>query len=155
VSDLDRARLAKLFELAGSTSFEGEALVAMRKGFALLRASIMTFHDALKPFDELQIAIDAARSLLEENEALRTELGQYRNAVTVSRNGGWYQAGDHRDQARWVLDLADRGLVRLNEFERKFLGTVSRWRGDLTEKQQPIWDDILPEIPRRSGRVPP
>jgi hypothetical protein len=63
--------------------------------------------------------------------------------------------GDHRAQTPWAIDLAGRGLDRLNDFERKFLTTVSRWRGALTDGQQPIWQDLLPEIARPSGRVPP
>jgi hypothetical protein len=99
--------------------------------------------------------VRAARQLLAENEQLRTELDRYRNTAAVGRNGfagDWHQASDHHEQARWCLDRADRGFVRLNAFERKFLTTISRWRGELTERQAQIWVDLLPEIAGRSGR---
>jgi hypothetical protein len=93
--------------------------------------------------------------LISENEQLRAELNQYRNTVPAAGDAAWRQADDLRAQARWAIDLAYRGLVRLNDFERKFLTTVSRWRGALTDRQQPIWQDLLAEIARPSGRVPP
>jgi hypothetical protein len=154
MSELDRGRLAKLLGMAGS-AFEAEALAAVRKAYELIRAAGLSWADLLAPYDELQVAITAARQLLDENAALQSELAQYRDIISVQRDDDWHSVGNHRDQARWALDLADRGLLRLNQFERSFLVTVTRWRGALTGKQQPIWADMLPEIARRSGRVPP
>jgi hypothetical protein len=151
--DLDQ--FIKVIAMVGS-AHDGEALVEARQADRLLRRADLSWDELLKPHHELTIAVDAALGLSEENEAPKAELEQYRAAVKVRPNGGdWRPVGDPREQARWALALADRGLVRLNKFERSFLGTVSRWRGELTERQQPIWEDHLPEIARRSGRTPP
>ena len=99
---------------------------------------MLTWADVLEPDARLFV----------ENRRLGAELYEFGNA-TIARDG------DHRDRARWALNLADRGLVRLNKFGRSFLETIKRWHGTLTDEQQPIWSDLLPEIARRSGRTPP
>jgi hypothetical protein len=152
VNAFDTERFVRVIAMVGS-AHDGEALTAARLAERLLRDGGLTWADLLKPHAELNVAVDAAQALLAENEQLRAELDQYRNSVSVA--GDWHQVGDYRAQARWALGLAERGLVRLNGFERSFLWTISRWRGALTDRQQPIWDDLLPEIVRRSGRVPP
>jgi hypothetical protein len=137
VSELDRGRLARILGMCGS-DHAGERAAAAQQADKLIRSAGMTWLDLLAPLYELRIAVQAARQLLDENAALQAELDQYRSAVPATRDSDWYEMGDHRAQARWVLDLADRNLLRLNDFERGFLGTVSRWRGDLIDRQQPI-----------------
>jgi hypothetical protein len=151
MSAFDFDRFVRVIAMVGSVHV-GEAPAAARLAERLLRDGGLTWADLLRTHAELGVAVEDARQLLAENEQLRAELDQYRNAVPVVE---WHQVGDHLAQARWAIDLSDRGLVRLNDFERKFLSTVSRWRGALTDRQQPIREDLLPEIARRSGRVPP
>jgi hypothetical protein len=151
MSAFDFDRFVRVIAMVGS-AHDGEALAAARLAERLLRDGGLTWADLLKPHAELSVAVEGARQLLAENEQLRAELDQYRNTVPgVERR----QVGDHRAHARWALGLAERGFVRLNTFKRKFLGTIAIWRGGLTGRQQPIWEDLLPEIARRSGRVPP
>jgi hypothetical protein len=152
MSAFDLDRFVRVIAMVGS-AHDGEAPAAARLAERLLRDGGLTWADLLKPHAELSVGVEAARQLLAENEQFRAELDEYRNSVPIAHD--WRQVGDHRAQARWAIDLADRGLVRLNDFERKFLTTVSRWRGALTDGQQPIWQDLLPEIARRSGRIPP
>jgi hypothetical protein len=149
----DFDRFIKVIAMVGS-SHDGEALVAARQADRLLPRAGLSWEKVLKPHHELTIAVEAAAGLVEEKAELRAELDRYRQTVAERRNGAAGRA-DHRAQARWCLRLADEGLVRLNGFERSFLASVSRRHCRLSDKQQSIWEDLLPEIARRGGWVPP
>ena len=159
---LDRDKVAKMLGRVGS-SFDGEALNAVRMVGELLHAAGMTWLDLLTPHDqrerdlELQTAQQAAAQLLAENTALRSENEALKRspAVRLGQPGDWATVGDHRRQAQWILDLHAQGQVPLKTFHQDFLGTVAHWNRPLSERQQPIFDEILARVTRYVGSPPP
>src|SRR6516164_8531270 len=95
---LDRERLARIIGMVGST-YDGEALAGARQADKLIRAAGLTWPDVLAPCDELRVAVEAARQLFAENEALQAELEEYRSDTPIARFDDWHSVGDHRHKA--------------------------------------------------------
>ena len=150
---LDRAKLAKLLAMLGS-SFDGEVINGGKQADRLIRNAGMSWEEAVvEPLHALEIARDACRELLDDNENLRAALAQ---------RGGqadWSPVStailDHRAAASWALQRHAEGDVRLSDFEVDFLGTCSRWGRPLTPKRQPIFDRIFTRIHEQTGLRPP
>jgi hypothetical protein len=96
---LDRPRLAKLLELAGSPN-DHEALTAVRLAHTLVRNNGASWEDVLQPWGQLQVATDAARILYEENEALRRQV-----VGAPARDDDWVVVGSAQEQRKWALTL--------------------------------------------------
>jgi hypothetical protein len=162
VAQLDRDKIAKMLGRLGS-SFDPEALTALRLVYEMLLAAGMTWLDLLAPHDarsrdeELRVAVQAAEQLFAENTALRAHIEQLERspAVRLGQAGDWSAIGDHRAQAQWCLGLHSQGQVPLKSFEQDFLGTIAHWTRPLTERQQPIFEAILAKVTRYVGSPPP
>ena len=152
MSALDHQRLAKVMGLSGS-AHDAEALVAVRKANALIVAAGMTWDEILRPSDNLRIAVDAARLLLSENEALRNEIERLRRGARD--HDDWHSVRDHRAQARWCLGLHAEGEVCLNDFDQEFLSAVSRWSGELPKGHETILSRVVADVGRRTGQAAP
>jgi hypothetical protein len=149
---LDRQRLARILGLTGS-AHDGEALAAVRKANAQIVAAGMTWNEILQPPVDLRIAVDAARLLLAENEALRNEIDRLRRAARDQDN--WHSVRDHRAQARWCLDLHADGEVCLDDLDQEFLSAISRWSGELPKGHEAILCKVVADLCRCTGRAAP
>jgi hypothetical protein len=151
-----RDRLIKLLALTTSPH-DGEALTALRMAHRLLDAAGMGWEDLLAPFRQLEIATEAAAILHAENMALKAELDQLRSTGTAIAI--WQDVGATISNtcaaARWALDLHSCGGVWLSEFELLFLKTCTKWTGRLTQRQRPIFQQIIGCVVERTGRTPP
>jgi hypothetical protein len=162
-----RKRLGQLLAM-GSSAHDGELANALRLADRLVRQAGLTFEQILLHNDEARPGSRSAQALAHENvllrgengalhrqiEELRHENNQLRQRRGVPRreaNG----ADNHQAQAHWIVELWQAGEVRLNQFERDFIGTVLDWDGPLTAKQQPIFDGILRGVVERTGGSPP
>lgn len=155
---LDLGRLATLLEIAGSSEHEGERSAAVRVADKMLRAAATTWQALLKPYRELETATQAAAALLAENDALRAALAQQEargGAVTAWQDVNAAPAGNHRETARWVLDLHREGAVWLSGFELGFLDRCTTWTGRLTHRMQPVFNAIIERVIERTGLRPP
>jgi hypothetical protein len=156
MSELDLTRLGKLLGLLGS-AFDAERAQAAQAADRLIRGAGMTWPDFVRAVERERIAAEAAQLLFSENNTLKAENEQLRGtlATAPARADDWVPVGDPRAQAQWCLDQhADRQLY-LNSFEIDFLGTIAGWRGQLTQRQQPIFERILTRVTARGGRQPP
>jgi hypothetical protein len=154
--ELDLSRLGRVIALVGS-AHDGEALAAARTADRLLREAGIGWGDLLAPFRQLEVATEAAALLLAENISLKAELDQLRatgTAVALWQDVG-ATASNTRGSAQWALDLHRRGTVWLSTFEVDFLNTVTEWTGRLTQKQRPIFQQIMDRIVERTGQTPP
>ena len=152
MNPLDSQRLAKIMGLTDS-AHDGEALVAVRKANAQIVAAGMTWDEILRPSDNLRIAVDAARLLLSENEALRNEIERLRRGARD--HDDWHSVRDHGAQARWCLGLHADGEVCLNDIDQEFLSAVSRWSADLPKGHEAILSKVVADVRRRTGRSAP
>jgi hypothetical protein len=146
------ARLAKVLGMTGS-AHDGEALAAARKANALMVAAGMTWDEILRPPDDLRIAVDTARILLNENEELRNEIEQLRRGARDRDD--WRSVRDHCAQARWCLGLHADGEICLNDFDQEFLSAVSRWSGELPKNHEATLSKVVADVRRHTGQVPP
>jgi hypothetical protein len=116
VAQLDRDKIAKMLGRLGS-SFDPEALTALRLVYEMLLAAGMTWLDLLAPPDarsrdeELRVAVQAAEQLFAENTALRAHVEQLERspAVRLGQAGDWSAIGDHRAQRGGVSACTVRG----------------------------------------------
>ncbi|MGA8758753.1 MAG: hypothetical protein WB611_21030 [Stellaceae bacterium] len=157
MADLDLDKLAVLLGIAGSSVFEGEranAIVAVDK---MLRAAGLTWPDLLKPAEQLETATQAAAALLAENDLLRAQLAEaeVRGGALTTWQDVNAAPGDHRRRAAWMLSLEAQGAVWLGDFETRFPTSCTSWTGQLTRRQQPIFDGILTRVIDRTGLRPP
>lgn len=151
-------RVVKLLGVAGSSSHDGEALNALRMTDRLLRAANMTWPDLVKPSHQLEVAVEAARVLLAENNELKDEIERLRafhRTTTIPVQITNLQASNASEAARWALELHRAGAIWLTTFEVDFLGTCSRWLGRLTKNQQPVFQRIMNRITEYTGLQPP
>ena len=149
---LDHNRLAKVLGMTGS-AHDGEALVAVRKANELIVAAGTTWAEILQPPDDLRIAVDAARLLLAENEALRNEIERLRRGARDRDD--WRSVRDHCAQARWCLGLHADGEICLNDFDQEFLSAVSRWSGELPKNHEATLSKVVADICRRTRQAAP
>ena len=89
----------------GGSRHDGEALNAVRLADRMIREVGLTWEDLLAPYAQLQIAVEAARVLLDENTSLQAELERQRT------NGGflveWREVGTvPESRSQLVLDRA-------------------------------------------------
>jgi hypothetical protein len=138
--------------LTGS-AHDGEALVVARKANAQIVAAGMTWDEMLRPPDNPRIAVDAARVLLAENEALRNEIERLRRGARD--HDDWHSVRDHQAQARWCLGLHGDGEVCLTDFDQEFLSTVSRWSGELPKGHEAILSKVVDDVSRCTGQTAP
>jgi hypothetical protein len=124
-------KIAKVLGMAGGS--EGEATAAIRAADRLIRDVGLTWPGLLKPFRELEVATDAARHLLGENETLRAEVDRLR-AANGHSPAAWHDVGAvadtdaRRRAAAWALDLHGRGQAWLGAGEIHFLAeTIPAW----------------------------
>jgi hypothetical protein len=150
-TELDRELLGKLLGMLGS-AHDGEALSAARKADELIRNAGLSWFEVLEPFDQLRIAVDAARQLLRENETLRAEIP---GGPAPARPEDWQTAGNPSEQAKWCLNLADAGEVFLNFGEEQFLISLEKSGDPLTKTQRWFFERLLREVGERTGKVPP
>jgi hypothetical protein len=149
---LDRQRLARILGLTGS-AHDGEALAAVRKANAQIVAAGMTWNEILQPPVDLRIAVDAARLLVAENEALRNEIDRLRRGARDQDD--WHSVRDYRAQARWCLDLHADGEVCLDDLDQEFLSAISRWSGELPKGHEAILSKVVADLCRCTGRAAP
>jgi hypothetical protein len=156
VSELDLKKLGRVIAMVGS-SYEGEALTALRLADRMLRDAEMRWEDLLSPAHELGIATETAAVLLAENTALKAELEQLRTTGTAMTT--WSEVGaaiaNTQRTALWALDLHRHGRVWLSDFEVRVLSTCTQWDGRLTSKQAPIFRRVMERIAVRTGMTPP
>jgi hypothetical protein len=148
----DRQRLAKVLGMTGS-AHDGEALAAIRKANELIVAAGMTWDEIIRSRADLRIAVDAARLLLNENEALRNEIAQLRRSA--GGHDDWCSVRDHCAQARWCLGLHADGQICLNDFDQEFLSAVSRWSGEFPKGHEATLSKVVADVCRRTGQVAP
>jgi hypothetical protein len=149
---LDHNRLAKVLGLTGS-AHDGEALAAVRKANALIVAAGMTWDEIVRPPEDLSIAVDAVKLLLNENEALRNEIEGLRRGAR-DRND-WRSVRDHCAEAHWCLGLHADGEICLNDFDQEFLSAVSRWSGELPKNHEATLSKVVADVCRRTGHAAP
>jgi hypothetical protein len=163
MTPVERERLIQLMGMTGS-HFDGEAVNALRLAGQLLQKHKLSWREVLADGngtgreDEIanlhhQVAALSARTvaLASENIALRRRLQE-----RAQDGGGTGQAFiDHARQAQWILGLHEAGEIRLGQREYEFCQTVSRWSGDLTERQAPWFAAILARVRRATGKEPP
>ena len=152
MNGLDHERLAKVMGLTGS-AHDGEALVAVRKANAQIVAAGMTWDEILRPSDDLRIAVDAARILVNENEALRSEIERLRRGARD--HDDWHSVRDHRAQARWCLGLHADGEICLNDIDQEFLSALSRWSGELPKGHEATLSKVVADVCRHTGQAAP
>jgi hypothetical protein len=155
-NDLDRQRVARIIAMAGSRH-DGEALNAVRTVDRLIREAGLSWEDLLTPFVQLEVAVEAARVLLEENSFLRAELDQWRSSGHTLRE--WREVGEPissvRPVAEWALDLYRQKLCWLSKFEISFLEHCTKWVGRLPPSQEPRFQRIVDRAAERTGMIPP
>jgi hypothetical protein len=153
-NELDRQRVARIIAMAGSRH-DGEALNAVRTVDGLIREAGLTWEDLVAPFAQLEVAVEAARVLLEENISLRAELEQQRSSGVEE----WREVGGPISSisavAEWVLDLYRQKLCWLSEFETGFLENCTTWVGRLPPSQQLVFQRIVDRAADRTGMIPP
>jgi hypothetical protein len=153
VSELALKKLSRVIAMIGS-SYEGEALTALRLADRMLRDAGMRWEDLLSPAHELEVATEAAAVLLAENTALKAELERLQTTVTATWSEVAAEVGT-QSAAQWALDLHSHGRVWLSDFEIGFLRTCTQWDGRLTSKRAPIFQCVMDRIAARTGMTPP
>jgi hypothetical protein len=140
-------RLAKLLGLIGS-DHDGEVVAAARKADELRRAAGLTWAQLLDSEDakrRVEIATDAARMLLSENERLRDELAYLKAAIerpVVPQP--WSDSETLQDGAQACL-LWDRTLDQLGT---GFLQSLLRRRRILAKRQAEVLGRIGEKVDR-------
>jgi hypothetical protein len=124
---IDRGRLVKLLGMLGS-DHEGERVNAGMLADRLVRDAGITWAEIVNGSD---IAIQAVRRLLAENDELRAELAQLRAVAIIPSAQPWRDADDADDAIEALL----LWRAHLNEWEQGFLSSLLRRRRRLTEKQ--------------------
>jgi hypothetical protein len=153
---LDLQKLARIISMVGS-SYDNEALNALRLADTMLRAAGMRWPDLLKPAEELAIVVEAAQVLVQENEELKAELARRRGAAAVALGHAddWYPGVAAQEKARWCLELHASGALSLKPWEQDFLNSIAEWKGRLTKRQEPVFERLLHRVAERVGRSPP
>jgi hypothetical protein len=155
----DAGPLAKFTRVIGllRSDNDGERANAEAIGIRMLRDS---WEDLVEACHRIELAEEAAKHLLAENNELRAENDQLRagNSPSIAITE-WADVSSIVDnpqrQARWCLDQHAAGKLYLNVFETEFLPNIASWRGSLSERQQPVFDRIIAAVARRCGRKPP
>jgi hypothetical protein len=153
---LDLELVARMLAVAGSTAHEGEAINAIRLVDRLLRAAGMRFPDLVASFKETAVAVEAAQVLAREVEELRAELERRRGAAAVALGHAddWYPGAAAQQKAQWCLDLHATGELWLNTWEHNFLASITEWKGQLSKRQEPVFERLLQRVAERVGRSP-
>jgi hypothetical protein len=159
-----RERLVKLIAMTGS-SHDGEVINAARAADSLLKQHKLSWREALlpngrdsdnEPVTRLRAEVDLHRrecaSLKAKNERLNKQLATLRVLETEDRVG--LGTGPASKRARRVLQLVETGAATLNEFEREFMQTISGWTGQLTDRQFPVFVQIMRKVTMQTGQVP-
>jgi hypothetical protein len=160
---LDLVKFTHIVAMIDS-AHDGEATNAWRLASRMLKAAGRTLADFIAPFAEAEtlraenkVATDAVEVLLAENQALRGELDALRSTGTAV--APWVEVAapgaNHRTAAQWALGLYDDARVWLTDREREFLGTCSRWTGQLRPKQREWFDRLMTRIVQQTGMSPP
>jgi hypothetical protein len=152
----DHRRAARIIAMVGSHQ-DGEALNAVRLVDRMLRQAQMTWEDLLVPFARMELAVEAAKVLLDENLALQAEVEQLRSSRTALPD--WRQVGsvmtDIQRAAHWVLDLHQQKLCWLGGFEKALVTQCATRVSSLPTGQQSIFWRIVERTAERAGMVPP
>jgi hypothetical protein len=158
---LDLDRVTRFLAVAGTTEHEGEAVNAIRMVDRMLRAAGMRWPDLTDGHHRAEVATEAARVQLAENDELRAENERLRaeksrgDAVAIWQDVG-AQISSTRSAAQWALDLHRDGIVWLSpDFEVPFLTRCTTWTGRFSLKMQPIFQRIMDHVVELSGLVPP
>jgi len=146
-----REQLAKRLGMVGS-DHDGEALNATRAADKLIKKNKLNWVDVLSSnggdsqlVSVLRRELEAARR---ENQQLRAQLANHSPfEQRFSEN--------HALQAQWALALYQEGAISLNSFEHGFLENIAGRRRPLTERQQPVFAQIILKVRRLSGQTPP
>jgi hypothetical protein len=155
--DLDLAKLSKMLGVLGSAG-DGEVANAGRLADRLVRDAGMVWSEFIESFKAAETATAAAAALLAENSAMRAELDELRSTGGAIAPWQNIESGGSRAQtgALWALDLHAQGAVWLSpDFEVPFLTRCSTWTGRLTERMQPVFDQIIARVASRTGLMPP
>jgi hypothetical protein len=154
MNDSERIRLIRLLGMTGS-SFDGEALAALRMAQKLMAERHITWAELLNGSDkaaalrhELDVAKQAVVVLHNRNEELQREL-------TVARRTNGAAVDNHKQQARWALQFQISGRLQFDEYQRRFLADMLYRDAPLTEKQQGLLRRILRDVTHRTGELPP
>jgi hypothetical protein len=163
---VDRERLAMILGMLGS-AHNGEVVNAARLAVRMLKEAGLSWPELL---DEGQVAIEAARTLFEENEALRAHVAELSDRIhDIADSDVWALIQENNElkdrlaelsgtpeERREQLELVQQYARILNHFERGFVDSVATWRGPLTPKMQIIWARIVARIERlRTQACPP
>jgi hypothetical protein len=124
---IDRARLAKLLGMLGS-DHEGERANAARLASEMVRTASTTWKDIVNGG---QVAIEAARRLLVENDGLREEITRLRTNVVSRAPEPWASAECARDTVEALLLWP----VHITDWERRFLESLLARTRRPTSKQ--------------------
>ena len=154
---LDITKIATMLGIAGSSVHGHEAMTAIKMVDKALRAAGTTWQELLNPYRALETASQSASGLLAENDVLRARVAELEagNGASAPWQDISVPAGNHRELARWMLDLRAQGACWLSAFETQFLERCTTWTGSLTPKMRPIFDSILQRVIERTGFRPP
>lgn len=156
---LDLDKISRVIALVGS-AHDGEAMSAARAADRMLRSAGMQWRDFIDPYRQCEIATEAARQLLTENNELRAENERLRaengrsTAIAVWQEVG-APIGNTHATAQWALGLHRDGELWLTDFEVGFLQTCAGWTGRLTARQAPTFRNLIDRIVDRTGLTPP
>jgi hypothetical protein len=153
VSELDLQKLALILAMCGS-AYDGEVVSAARAADRMVKEAGKRWPDLL------ETPVEAARTLLDENLALRAELEQLRAEATNNTNVAiWNDVGARTtntpDAAQWALDLHRAGRIWLSPREIDFLANCTTWHSGLPAKMTAWLRGILDRAVAATGCVPP
>jgi len=163
---VDRERLAMILGMLGS-AHDGEVVNAARLAVRMLKEARLTWPQVL---DGERVATEAARVLLQKNEELRARIDELCDRIgDIAGSDVWALKRENDElkdrlaelsgtpqQRREQVELVRLYARYLGPFETDFLNTVAGWHGQLSPKQQPIWNRIVARIERLRDRgVPP
>jgi hypothetical protein len=153
VNELDLKKLALILGMCGS-AHDGEVVSAARTADRMVKQA------GKRWLDLLETPVEAARTLLDENVALRAELDRLRVEASNNTNVAiWTDVGDQttdtRAAAQWALDLHRAGRIWLSPREIDFLVSSTTWQGGLTAKMAAWLRSILDRAVAATGCVPP
>ena len=140
-ADLDRVRLAKLLGMTTS-SFDGEALTAMRRANELVKGGRTTWVEIIvMPGDAVQFLLGDVARLEAEVADLRDQLDRQRSRPRLLP----FEQPESTDEA---IALAIAWRHRLSPWEQQFLWSIGQRRRPLSAKQENVVWGMVNKIAR-------
>jgi hypothetical protein len=140
-----RVRLVRLLGMLGS-AHDGEVVNAARLAVRLIKGAGLDWHDVLSPD---QVAVEAARVWLQENQQLRDEIEQLRDRLEHVGNRVPQTPASFRSPRSngEKIETAIAWTRWLSDWEREFVTDIAG-RPRLSIKQQDSLDQIIVKIER-------